>query len=357
MIKRGRVVLTWLSNKKTNTTTTQLATPVETKTDLATVDFSTLLNKSRPKGETAILAHNFDKVELNPVFNQMGLEEAETFAQLMDRAYSLLKQGDFANASVVLEKAVFVDLDSSLPGAILKCSHFWAEKSRSFSFQPVEKQSDFLIESYDHFEKVLLKNLTIDVDRAVFNIKMWVFTRVTEILEKQVFKAASAELYLKLGRAHKKRGDYDKAIDSYGAGLSLQKENACLLAELADCYAIIDEESNARVLFREAFYYDAQKIDFNHLESAMILNLRKKVEQMDYEEAYLNSWVAVYGVVLGVFCLSRELKPIEYTQLNQAIYVLRLDLEEKGDRIAHLKPQLIYKLFFVAIFWIQIPLK
>ena len=74
-------------------------------------------------------------------------------------------------------------------------------------------------------------------------------------------KAQKAEILRKTGLCHKKLGDYETALKFLNDANVQMPESAPVLAEMADCYALCGEERIAKVLFREAFYVDAQKIE------------------------------------------------------------------------------------------------
>ncbi|MCL2519395.1 MAG: hypothetical protein FWE37_00125 [Spirochaetaceae bacterium] len=294
---------------------------------LSNIDFSALLNEPAKDTEPEL-----------PIAKTAGLGE------LIDESYTLLRAGNFERVTLLAKRAAFMDLNSSLPLAIQKCADFWLEKKRQYNFKEANVRGDFLMESWQAFIKIVVKRLDTDVDRAIFCIKSYVFAQIVSEYERQLKLADSFELYLKLGRAYKIKGEYDMAINAYSDAVAMQKVSSQALAELADCYAIIDEEDKAKVLFREAFYHDAGEIDLALLESSLILNLKERVKALGLESEFLNEWMAVYGVVWGVFRVARELKPMEYQKLNQNIHLLRTEYTEKASKKA--KPLLLYRLFW-----------
>jgi hypothetical protein len=100
---------------------------------------------------------------------------------------------------------------------------------------------------------------------------------------------------------------------------------------LADCYALIDEQKKAKVLFREAFFMDPFSIDINLLESEIIQSLINIIEERKINKNELNFWIPVYGRVFGFFNIYRELLPVELGKLRQEIFNLKKDFQEKKD--------------------------
>lgn len=319
------------------------------KGNLARVDFSQML-ASRFRAVPLEVDLPIQEPEpLRPVHEPVG--PACSVAETLDEGIDALREGNFDKAGSCFQKVVFVDLEHEYAQAMLKMADYWIEKSRRYSFLPQTDRIDFLLESWKNFSDVVLSRLDFVPDRALFAIRGWLFGEAAKYIEYQLKEKETPQLYLKLGRAYKMRGDYDLAIEAYAEGVSIAREDACLLAELADCYAIVDEEANARLFFREALFHGAMAIDFDYLESAMIMNLQKKVREIRPEDKYSPEWLGVYGVLWGLFSIARELKPAEYARLNQSIHMLRSEIEDIPVRREVLVPRLIYRLFWLIDYY------
>ncbi len=136
------------------------------------------------------------------------------------------------------------------------------------------------------------------------------------------------------------------------------KDNSDVVAELADSYALVDEIKEAKVLFREAFFINPQKIDIYSLESDMILRLIDLIKSdRNISDDLIKEWIPVYGSLNGVFNIKRELRPIELGQLKQSVYSLRNELKEKSYRSINesiLLPRLINKYFWLIDHYVRI---
>ena len=319
--------------------------------NLARVDFSQMLSsnfRAVPVEKTAPVEDPGDP------FRNIGertRQPAFSVAESLDEGIDALREGNFEHAGTCFQRVVFVDLEHEYAQSMLKMADYWVEKSRRYGFLPQNERVDFLLESWKSFNEVVLSRLEFVPDRALFAIRGWLFGQVAEYIEVQLKEKESPQLYLKLGRAYKMRGDYDLAIEAYAEGVSMSREDPCLLAELADCYAIVDEEANARIFFREALFHGAMSIDFDYLDSAMITNLQKKVREIRPEDKYSPEWLGVYGVLWGLFSIAREMKPAEYARLNQSIHMLRSEIEDIPVRREILVPRLIYRLFWLIDYY------
>lgn len=63
------------------------------------------------------------------------------------------------------------------------------------------------------------------------------------------------DLLIKIAKSYKGMGNYERAINVFLQILGDFKDNSDVVAELADSYALVDEIKEAKVLFREAFFY------------------------------------------------------------------------------------------------------
>jgi hypothetical protein len=127
----------------------------------------------------------------------------------------------------------------------------------------------------------------------------------------------------------------------------LKREDAEMLAELADVYALVNEPRSAKALFREAFFSNPQKVDIRMLDSEMIRLLRERVAALGYKSPELEEWIPVYGVLFGVLTVKRELRAIELGKLKQAIFSLENEVRERADEAPLLVPRLINKYFWL----------
>jgi hypothetical protein len=109
----------------------------------------------------------------------------------------------------------------------------------------------------------------------------------------------------------------------------------------------MDETRNAKALFREAFFADAQKVDIRSMESEMILRLRDQVQALGYAGRELLEWIPIYGRLYGIFSVKRELKQVELGRLKQSIFTMEFALRSKPEDLRLLVPRLINRYFWL----------
>lgn len=186
-------------------------------------------------------------------------------------------------------------------------------------------------------------------EQLVFNIKHYLFTRALAIYKDSKVSGPfePAELFFKIGRCYKGIGNLDDAKEILENVVRKEPYSSPLLAELADCYALLGMVDMAKVFFREAFYYSPSEIELEFLESAMIVRLIDEVRAKGYEVPVLNEWIPVYGVVLGVFSVKRELRSVEVGKLKQSIFSMEEQLKSPLAERDVIVPRLINKYFWL----------
>lgn len=271
-------------------------------------------------------------------------------ADIVRRGFDTLKGADLRSAKDIFETALRDDFDDELVVFCLKCCGFWAEREmRSLAIGNLFERGDFILGQWRSFEAFLDRQTDRQED-AVYAFRQYAFSLALEAFRSIPAEAASgqaADLELRIGRCHKGKGEFEEAIDHLEAALKARKDSAEAMAELADAYALVNQTRSAKALFREAFFIDAASIDIEGLESFLIRRLAERVAQMGYSGSELAEWIPVYGVLLGVFSVKRELKPIETGKLRQSIYQLENELKVPGADRNLLVPRLVYRYFWL----------
>jgi hypothetical protein len=112
---------------------------------------------------------------------------------------------------------------------------------------------------------------------------------------------------------------------------SRKKNDPRILAELADCYAQVNEIKAAKLFFRESLFLDPGVFDLGNCESSFIFKIVARIRAEGVPEKVVNYWIPVYGAILGVFSVKRELKPVEISRLTQSIGELEKKYSQEAD--------------------------
>ncbi len=275
-------------------------------------------------------------------------DKDEDIEGLLGQAYGCARAGSFEESESYLEKALSIDFEHAEIVSSLKCVNFWKERDRQFSVlsDPFEK-GEFLLKEWRSFTQ-FLKRIGTNYDRCSYSIRQFVFGQALFNYMRLYDETTGSDtdILFRLGKCYKGLGNYGKGVEFFERASHQKADDPEILAELADCYAFVNEMRASKVFFREAFYLNPQKIDILSMESLLIQRLVDRISEMGYHSPELEEWIPVYGVLFGVFNVKRELRPLEYGQLKQGIYALESKISEK-ETDPVLVPRLLNRYFWL----------
>lgn len=279
---------------------------------------------------------------------QLTFKENEII-QILNSVYLNFKEGRFKEASTLLERALEIDFESGDVTNALKCANFWLEREdRLTAISGAYEKGEYYLNQWKVFSGFISRMEHLS-ERCLFNIKFYIFGKALEYYLTLYNEAdlSDPEILFRIGRCHKCQGNYEHAIRFLELASQHRREDAAILAELADCYSLVNENRAAKAFFRESFFMDSQAVELSYLESPMILRLVEKLKgRFGGAGAELQEWIPVYGTIFGLFNVKRELRPLELGKLKQAIY--QLEKEVGGQRQNRLIPRLINHYFWLV---------
>jgi tetratricopeptide (TPR) repeat protein len=275
--------------------------------------------------------------------------------RILKNAYNALKRGEFEEGIGLLQKAS--GLDSELPEITeaLRCAAYWRERKEKSEHMDHYGRSEYLMDEWNNFAKTLSPPERL-APNCFYGIKHHISTLA---LENYLALADANEIFdfeslLRIGRLYKGLGNYESAIEILEHANQVTRNDPQALAELADCYAQIDEVKPAKLFFREAFFIDPRAVDLEALESPFMHALINKIRENGKKEEEVGLWIPVYGAIYGVFNMKRELKPIEIGKLKQAVSGLEQKLHEKKEDVHIIIPLLLNKYFWLIDHYVGI---
>jgi tetratricopeptide (TPR) repeat protein len=254
--------------------------------------------------------------------------------QFFDTACQAFREGLFSDAVEALERVLESDVDFPGASSALKCAGFWkehldAERAANDGFE----QGEQLFALWRLFQ-AFVGRLGDVPERVQFALKQYVFTAALACYLSAApdveQEGGDPDVLLQVGRCCRGIGNYERAIACLERANRERRDDARILSELADCYSLVNESRSAKAFFREAYFIDPQAVDIEGLESPLIRRLAARVRSRGIEGAALNEWIPVYGVIWGVFNVKREMKPLEFGKLKQAIYQLEKETRSAG---------------------------
>ncbi|MBN2444744.1 MAG: tetratricopeptide repeat protein [Spirochaetales bacterium] len=273
----------------------------------------------------------------------------EEIPKILNNVFLHFKEGLFDEAIQLLEEVLKIDFEYKGVTSALKCATFWSEKKKKLvNVNDKFERAEFLLGQWDFFTQ-FLTHIGETSERCLYSIKQFAFGKALK-LYLEIFDDSGfydADVLLKLGRCYKALGNFDKAIEYLGIAHQQRTGSAVILAELADCYSLINEMRISKALFREAFFIEPKAINLLAIDSGMIQNLIKKCLEKGLRKEELSTWIPVYGTIYGVFSIKRELRPLEFGKLRQSIYALEKELAGESEDKHIKKPILINHYFWL----------
>jgi tetratricopeptide (TPR) repeat protein len=270
--------------------------------------------------------------------------------ELIQEAYGKLEAADSEGARKILDEALKVD-DHPEVKYSLKCLKWWDKHIEAIATPRDAYERGASIVTLWKSYYIFLDQLDRYSESCQFAIKRYVFSVALECFSGMLGNGVNEQgpdLLLHVGRCYKGVGNYGEALKYLGQAARFNRDDAETLSELADVNALLAENRAAKALFREAFFADPQKIDLRSMESELIIRLRDRVSEMGYKGPELAEWIPVYGRILGVFSVKRELKQSEVSRLRQSIFALENEINHSGtDMSPLLKPRLINRYFWL----------
>lgn len=275
----------------------------------------------------------------------MGIQIQEN----LTKANGFLNAGRPEEAKQLLQIAAETALDSKEILFALNCCHFMINSIRQAeSAEDSFESGEIIINEWKSFESTAARDhmpqtILYSARRGFFTLALENYSKLANEQDPR----QRAEICRKIGLCYKKFGEYETAKNCLLEANSLFSGSAAVLAELADCFALCGEERKAKVLFREAFFLDPQKIDLCFLDSELICCLIRKVSDKGLTGAVLQEWIPVYGVLFGIFTVKRELRSQEVGRLKQEIYAKENESKDPSSDINILTPRLINLYFWL----------
>lgn len=289
-------------------------------------------------------------------FRKETMTEQGSVCDFLSQAYTRLRDADLSGASSCLDGALSADFDDAEVLFAMACAVWWKEKlgRTAGSSSPFER-GEYILSQWKGF-LVFQNRSTEEFEAARYAFKRFAFVsalREFQSLSTEEAEAWEPELSLRIGRCLKGAGDYEGAAAKLEAAARGRKDAPEVLAELADVYALINEARTSKALFREAFFLNPQRIEAVFLESPAMVRLVDHLKGMGFHSPELEEWIPVYGNLLEVFTVKRELKPVEVGKLRQSIYELENEVKENAERRSLLTPRLINRYFWLIDHYIN----
>ena len=167
----------------------------------------------------------------------------------------LIKKGeeDISNQLKVASKTFSVPIDQL--DKTIKRFLKETEKSGKTKVTDLSEASKHLFNEWKKFES-FTKSIKNIQKKIITNIMFFIFNKALDAFKKDLRKnrLPDFETIFIIALSYKKIGDFNNAIKYFEESLILQNDNSNIIAQLADCYALIDQEVESTLIFFISYY-------------------------------------------------------------------------------------------------------
>ena len=270
---------------------------------------------------------------------ETGLKEALRF----------LEEGQPAKAQGVISSLFEHELDCKELSYTNRCCIYWIDSTRRHKEISDSERGDRLLEDWKSFQQFLSRE-KYTYEPALYAVHKGFFSTALKLYSKLLDEkdpSHHAEILQNMGICYKRLGDFENARNCLSEANGIYQNKASVLAQLADCYSLCGEDRKGKVLFREAFFLDPEKIDIDFLDSQLIKCLISTTAEKGYTGKLLQHWIPIYGTLCGVFNIKRELTSQEAARLSRNIYEMESEYKDPACNADLLVPRLLNSYFWL----------
>ncbi len=266
-----------------------------------------------------------------------------------NRSLDLLRYGKFEEALNSFNLILKLNYSSSIAESGIKYCKYWMPRiNKIIQINDNYEKGKTLFKEWKKFETFAnsIKNVQ---KKAITNIMFFILNTALDAFKKDLRenRISDFETIFIIALSYKKIGDFKNSIKYFEESLNLQNDNSNIIAQLADCYALIDQEKKAKLLFREAFFLDPSSIELDLLDSNIITYIITKILESNISKKEMNYWIPIYGRILGIFNIYRELVPYEIMKIKKEILYLENNYKNQIESDNCLKTKLLNCYFWL----------
>ena len=271
---------------------------------------------------------------------------AKEIEEKIQKIYPLLENFDITCARDTFSNLLVEDISNQEILFCLKVCAFWINhKEELLNAQNFYEQAETLLLNWKEFLTIIQEEANSH-EQCMFAIRKGVFNSALNLFSQALNEFENIQrikIISRIAICHKELGNYETALKLLINENAKSSQDASIIAELADCYALCGDEKQAKLLFREAFYIGASSIDVNFLKSQIFCVVYEETKKRHKNENSILEWIPVEGQLLGIFNVIRKLSAIENGKLKQDIFALENELKSEGSQPEILIPRLINK--------------
>lgn len=293
------------------------------------------------------------------VSGQLTFEDSPLISKF-NSVVTYIRNAEFNKALEIMEEILKINPD--FPGLIetMKSLKFWQNRwLRIMRTQTGKEQADMLIDEWTNYEN-FSKSFANKPENIFIAIKNLIYKRILKnlIYAFQNSEVPNVELLKKIGAIFLEIEETQKAIETLEYARMFRKKDSVILALLAEAYDREGNKQKAKSLFREAFLYQPHQIDLSIIKSDLIKKIIEILKTEHIDEKSIPDWIPVYGTILNIFNVKREITYDEITKLTQEAEDLEKEYYSRQFTADSIEPKLINRyLWLIDYYTLQSPNK
>ncbi len=264
-----------------------------------------------------------------------------------------IRKGELFKALEIMEGILEKSID--FPGIedSVRALMFWTNRwNKILKLSSGLKRAQLLINEWNVFEAFIKEN-NISYEDILISLKNYIFKKIIKnlIIAYQSSDVPDVSILLKIGEIFLEIDEIDRAIETLEYARMFKKENSLLLSMLAEAYSRKGNEKRAKILFKEAFFYNPELIDFSLIKTDYILKLKNKLSKIFSDTKIIAFWLPVYAEIYKVFNVKRELTKEEIEKLLVETEALEREIDVKRFSQKELEPKLLNRYFWIIDYY------
>lgn len=198
------------------------------------------------------------------VDGQLTFEDSPLSAKF-NEALSLIEKGNLQQTFEIMEEIFEENPDFTGVVDTMKSMKFWQNRWITVhQFPEGYERAKYLFNEWHSYNQFIVKS-KIKYEQIIVYLKNLIFKAIIKnlIFSYHQSDVPNIDILLQIGEIFIGIEEYQKAIESLEYARMFKKKDAYLLSLLATAYYKADRINKAKVLFRETFLYDPQKIDLS----------------------------------------------------------------------------------------------
>jgi tetratricopeptide (TPR) repeat protein len=277
--------------------------------------------------------------------------------------YDLIRNGKINEALVFFEENFrrFLDKDSECVIKVIK--YLLSKVKKIKDLKDPYRIADTIVSEWPKIlGNINLEGCSENVE-LIESVKYYLFFTAlkyyTQIIDNinqdDVLVVRDTDLMLKISRCYRELRMEDKAIDILEEVRSYNQTDSVVLSILGDLYFQMGDIDRAKLFFREAFFWDPQRIELDEVRCPIVKTLMKTVKTNGYRNEEVNEWIPVYGAIENIFDVRRELSKEEVDILIRRIQALESDFLKHREWRNITEPRLINSyLWLIDYYYLQL---